>query len=276
MKCLNIGCGNRYLAEWVNIDDCKSGEEVIKHNILSGLPFLDGEFDVVYHSHVLEHLPRAKAGSFVGECFRVLKPGGILRVAVPDLERIVNEYLNNLEAAKAGDKRAVLKYRWSVIELFDQTVRESSGGEMGRFWAQELVPVEDYVKERVGWEFVQYREHLKRHPSRENYGQERRASILRRFLRLGGLKDKLLIWLTGDTNVRENLRRGRFRGSGEVHQWMYDEYSLGELLKSVGFKHTERKDAFSSSISNWENYRWLDVEGGRVRKPDSLFVEAMK
>jgi 2-hydroxychromene-2-carboxylate isomerase len=41
---------------------------------------------VVYHSHVLEHLPKDAAPRFVGECYRVLAEGGILRVVVPDLD----------------------------------------------------------------------------------------------------------------------------------------------------------------------------------------------
>ncbi|ETR69785.1 MAG: hypothetical protein OMM_09304 [Candidatus Magnetoglobus multicellularis str. Araruama] len=71
-----------------------------------GIPYADYSVDVVYHSHVLEHMPRQFAPVFIQECFRVLKIGGIIRVAVPDLERIVREYLKNLEQALNDDEQA--------------------------------------------------------------------------------------------------------------------------------------------------------------------------
>ena len=83
---LNLGCGGRFHPEWTNIDFYSSGGAVIAHDLNLGIPFPDSSFDVVYHSHVLEHFPKAKARRFIAECVRVLKPGGILRVVVPDLE----------------------------------------------------------------------------------------------------------------------------------------------------------------------------------------------
>ncbi len=55
-----------------------------------GIPFPDRSFDVVYHSHVLEHLSKSEASKFLKECSRVLRPQGVLRVVVPDLEEIAN------------------------------------------------------------------------------------------------------------------------------------------------------------------------------------------
>ena len=49
--------------------------------------------DAIYASHMLEHLDRAEARSFLAECRRVLKPGGILRLAVPDLRNAAYQYL---------------------------------------------------------------------------------------------------------------------------------------------------------------------------------------
>jgi predicted SAM-dependent methyltransferase len=53
----------------------------------------------VYYSHLLEHFPKHEAQGFTQECYRVLKPRGIIRVAVPDLERIARMYLQALERA---------------------------------------------------------------------------------------------------------------------------------------------------------------------------------
>ena len=68
---------------------------------------------------------------------------------------------------------------------------------------------------------------------------------------------------------------GVFRSQGEIHQWMYDRYSLKRMLEQVGFKDVQIKAAFVSQINDWEKYN-LDGSNGIVRKPDSLFVEAIK
>ena len=52
--------------------------EIIKWDLRKGIPFEDDTFDVVYHSHFLEHLEKDAACAFLNECFRVLKPSGII------------------------------------------------------------------------------------------------------------------------------------------------------------------------------------------------------
>ena len=56
------------------------------------IPHDDGEVDVVYSSHMLEHLDREQAIQFIVEARRVLRPGGTLRLAVPDLSYHVSNY----------------------------------------------------------------------------------------------------------------------------------------------------------------------------------------
>src|SRR3989338_5668159 len=64
----------------------QSDPEIIGQSLLRPLEFADNTFYAVYHSHLLEHLPKRYVPVFLQECWRVLKPGGILRVVVPDLE----------------------------------------------------------------------------------------------------------------------------------------------------------------------------------------------
>jgi hypothetical protein len=78
--------------------------------------------------------------------------------------------------------------------------------------------------------------------------------------------------LKDDVNA---LNIGQFRLGGEIHQWMYDRYSLSELLKKHGFENVKVVSATESQIPNWSNYN-LDMMDGKVRKPDSLFMEAQK
>ena len=66
-----------------------------------------------------------------------------------------------------------------------------------------------------------------------------------------------------------------FRNSGEVHRWMYDRYSLSRLLTESGFINIQICQADESSIPDFNTYE-LDTCQGKVRKPDSLFIEATK
>ena len=73
----------------------------------------------------------------------------------------------------------------------------------------------------------------------------------------------------------ERFVLGDARKRGETHQWMYDRYSLRRLLEQAGFKNVQVKIAFESQITDWEKFD-LDGSNGILRKPDSLFVEAIK
>jgi len=57
-----------------------------------GLPLQDNSVDVLYSSHMLEHLDRTEAEKFLEEAFRLLRAGGIIRIAVPDIKKITEQY----------------------------------------------------------------------------------------------------------------------------------------------------------------------------------------
>jgi SAM-dependent methyltransferase len=61
-------------------------------NAAKHFPYSNGAFDNVFSCHMLEHLYRSEAVSCVNEVYRVLKPGGVFRVIVPDLDIAVREY----------------------------------------------------------------------------------------------------------------------------------------------------------------------------------------
>jgi predicted SAM-dependent methyltransferase len=62
------------------------------------IPVEDSCADALYSSHMLEHLDQADASSFLREAFRVLAPGGIIRIAIPDLRMFVDAYLSSGDA----------------------------------------------------------------------------------------------------------------------------------------------------------------------------------
>ena len=96
-----------------------------------------------------------------------------------------------------------------------------------------------------------------------------------RFFRYPTYRRESLIKLLLDKEYTA-LQIGRFRQSGEIHQWMYDRYSLSVLLKECGFENIVQRNAPESYITDWDSFK-LDTEiDGTVYKPDSLFMEAIK
>lgn len=149
---LNLGCGMRFCPDWENVDFGSTGPSVKDHNLLQGIPFPDASFEIVYHSHVLEHFARKQGLAFLHECHRVLMPDGVIRIAVPDLGCIARLYLEALEKASNEEPGWTEKHEWMVIEMYDQTVREFSGGEMMKF-ANNASPRQlAFIKARVGGE----------------------------------------------------------------------------------------------------------------------------
>lgn len=271
MRYVNLGCGNTYHSDWINIDIAPLGPGVIAHDLSQGIPLDDNSCDVVYHSHVLEHIRRNDASGFIAECHRVLRPGGIIRIAVPDLERICRAYLEKLDGALAGDRAAEADYEWIMLELFDQTTRERSGGMMGAYLRRSPLVNEEFIYERIGEEgrrMVEAVRTPKKGPTGAPGGRSL-GSILR------GLRSRLTGMLIGAEGVRA-LRVGRFRLEGEVHQWMYDRYSLARLLLDAGFRDPTPRSATESAIPNWPDYNLDTLPDGTIIKPDSLFMEAGK
>jgi SAM-dependent methyltransferase len=146
---LNLGSGTRTSPEAVNVDwsihqrlrasrtgrvaaalvlrgerrhrfDAMSGE-VLVHDLRRGVPFDTGTVEAVYHSHTLEHIDRSDVPGFLAEILRVLKPGGIHRIVVPDLERAVRGYLRDLDAGGREHDR-------TLAPIFEQMVRREPHG----------------------------------------------------------------------------------------------------------------------------------------------------
>jgi predicted SAM-dependent methyltransferase len=278
MKGLNLGCGTRFHPDWTNIDVSSVSPYVEIHDLRKGVPFPDATFDVVYHSHLLEHLPKEKALPFSQECYRVLKRGGIIRVVVPDLEQIARMYLLALDKAIAKEDEWQYHYAWMMLELYDQTVRELPGGDMLEYLKQQPIPNETFVYDRLGGEarrLVQALVAARCKPEQD----EQRSDIWDSINRVRCLprlaRARLVRWVLGEYDYKA-LQIGRFRLGGEVHHWMYDRYSLARLLEHAGFQNPTQRTAFESAIDNWVHFN-LDTEpDGIVYKPDSLYLEAFK
>jgi SAM-dependent methyltransferase len=109
---LNLGAGFQEAPGWINYDRSrmallarfpvtrrllghrvKWSPNTRVHDLSAGVPHADASVDVIYSSHMLEHFTRDDAVRLLAECHRVLRPGGLIRLIVPDLEVVARAYL---------------------------------------------------------------------------------------------------------------------------------------------------------------------------------------
>ncbi len=270
-KYLNLGCGVHFssASEWTNIDFKSNKSNVLEYNLLKGIPSEDNVYDMVYHSHVLEHFSELDGFTFIRECYRVLKPGGIIRISIPDLEKIAANYLKYLDLAWNNLDNEIYKYnyKWMLIEMYDQTVRNISGGRMLDYLAQPHIVNEKFVFERIGDEGKVIRNRILDSKKNIDHPQNNIKVIISNLLRFFVRSLKSF--------KSEEFKIGKFRQGGEIHKWMYDRYSLRLLLTDHGFVDFRVTSAFESYEDSWPLYQ-LDGKDFQPRKPDSLYVEAIK
>ena len=96
---------------------------IMVYDLSRGIPAADNSIEAVYHSHMLEHLDRDVAVNFMQEVARVLRPGGIHRIAVPDLDSSVRRCIEHLDS----DDRSELHDPY-IGALLEQSVRREAAG----------------------------------------------------------------------------------------------------------------------------------------------------
>jgi SAM-dependent methyltransferase len=269
MKLINIGCGSKVATcgEWVNVDMNPELSKGVKYvNLLNEFPFSEGEFQVVYHSQVLEHFPKENALAFMNECYKILQPGGIIRVVVPDLEFLCTRYLSLLSQCLAGASGMVqTEYELILLKIYDQAVRNKTGGMMSDFLQglseNDQLYLSGYFG-RVGRKIIE--------------GRDKNQSIFSMLKKAIRRPEQIFSKVSNMLSMQsDHAKLGRFRLSGEIHYWMYDFYSLKRLMLQAGFVDIIKLNPHESLIENWTDYD-LDVIDGQICDPGSLFVEATK
>ena len=91
---LHLGSGTIRLDGWVNID-LETPQADVRLDITRRLPFADGAARLIYHEHVMEHITAPQGAFGLRDWFRLLEPGGVLRVATPDLHYVIERYGGN-------------------------------------------------------------------------------------------------------------------------------------------------------------------------------------
>ena len=256
---VNLGCGNVWHSAWRNFDLDPQHPSVEALDLAASLPLATASVDVVYHAHVLEHLQLEAGRVFLTECLRVLKPGGTVRVVVPDLQGAAERYL---AALASGDD---LEYEWSVLELIDQMVRSRPQGEMGRFLRRLDWRDHPRVRARIGTDMDPSQPTAA--PSPRRHRRPARALSRIRFA-------LARLWLS--PRERNCTRDAQFRAQGEIHRWMYDRRSLARTLSTAGFAEPVTHSATTSRIPGFTDYALDVTSDGWTRHPDSLYMEAIR
>jgi len=90
---LHVGCGPFPKPGWVNIDQCREAD--LRLDLRHRFPFYDNSVEMVYSEHVFEHMTYPhESFHFLHESLRVLKPGGVFSMGIPDSEWAVKAYVN--------------------------------------------------------------------------------------------------------------------------------------------------------------------------------------
>jgi hypothetical protein len=105
-------------ARFLALDD-----DLVVHDLRKGITAASGTADVVYHSHVLAHFDRSFAPAFQREILRVLKPGGIQRIVVPDFQALASAYLADFDRSVTVDE-----HEQRVSSMIELMVRRESYG----------------------------------------------------------------------------------------------------------------------------------------------------
>lgn len=111
---LHLGCGKKFIPGFVHVDSDNYPHIDYRHDIARLPMFKDNSVDLIYSSHALEYFDREEAKEVLKEWKRVLKPGGILRLAVPDFEAIVKVYLKYNKDLEHRGILGPLYGRWEI------------------------------------------------------------------------------------------------------------------------------------------------------------------
>jgi predicted SAM-dependent methyltransferase len=99
-KKLQLGASNNIIPGWLNTDVCLNHHRSVFYlDATKRFPFSDNTFDYIMSEHMIEHVPYPDAQNMLRECYRVLRPGGRVRFATPDLQVLLA--LHNREKTEA-------------------------------------------------------------------------------------------------------------------------------------------------------------------------------
>lgn len=147
---LHIGCGPFVMEGWQNVDIQCYRPDIRYLDAGKPYPFPDHSFDYIYSEHLFEHLSVEEQTVMLQECYRILKPGGRMRVAMPNLHFLMNLY-------RYPDKECNRKYLAWSYRLFGMKQGVPSVSEKNyptyvinhffRLWGHQFIHTPESLKE---------------------------------------------------------------------------------------------------------------------------------
>ena len=246
-------------------------------DVTKPLRFDDGSFDNIYCYHVYEHLTHKEADFFTAQIHRVLKPGGMYRLSSPDMEMCAGEYLKYLEGSLVEPNDLNLKrYRWAVMKLIEQSLRETTGGLMLEEIRKGAFDV-DYVREKYGESYAAF---FVEEPKKETVTtMPPRRSLLKRLLSLSPEKIMKRIEYANYQRLLKEYRNGigaDMRKNRETVTLLPDRLYFQLILEKQGFVDFKVKDYKTSDIPNWNKYDLDRSNNGDYAYDPSVYAEARK
>lgn len=118
---INLGCGDTIHPQFVNVD-WFPGPDIHYLRQIDRLPYLKtSSVDLLYASHCLEHFSFVRTAEILAEWFRVIKPGGRLRLSVPDFDKLLNIYedqdhdVHSIMKQLMGGQTYSLNYHYTIF-----------------------------------------------------------------------------------------------------------------------------------------------------------------
>ena len=96
---LHLGCGTKIIHDRINIDALPQSPHVVVDDIMLLETVEDGSASEIYACHVLEHFGRREIEKVLETWFRKLSPGGLIRISVPDIEKVFEKYAEGVPLA---------------------------------------------------------------------------------------------------------------------------------------------------------------------------------
>ena len=143
IKALHLGCGPNILKGWLNTD-VNAYEPAVCLDAIRPFPIEDNTLDYIFSEHMFEHISYESGKTMLRECYRTLKPGGILRLTMPTMDFLVKLY-------NEPDEELHQRYaRWSLQQFAPQMYEDfaSRNEKMSmalvvnnfmRFWGHQMI-----------------------------------------------------------------------------------------------------------------------------------------
>lgn len=124
---INYACGGKYLQDWLNVDFHRKNSFIVPDNTIyysvdlaSKHPFPDNHFEFGFAEDFLEHLQQVDSIIFLSECYRTFKEGGVLRLAFPGLEGVLQKHYPDAEYETVITAKEEAYTAWGHMHFYSQ------------------------------------------------------------------------------------------------------------------------------------------------------------